>query len=69
VFFGVTFQEPIVGLVYDDGGRFMPGGHEEMIDNVTFGATIPEPGTSLLLLFGLITIFWSRHRGFTGGSN
>lgn len=49
-FFGVTFAQPIASVVCDDGGPNLPGLHEEMLDNVTFGS-IPEP--SVLGLFAL----------------
>ena len=51
-FLGITFSEPIVSLVYSDGGNFLPGSHEEMLDNITFGAAISEPALSLLGIVG-----------------
>jgi hypothetical protein len=63
-FFGLTFPEPIVSIIYDDGGQFEPfGTHEEKLDNVSFGATIPEPSTSLIVLLGSVMVFCSRRRG------
>jgi hypothetical protein len=62
-FFGVTFTDTIVGLVYDDGGNYLPiGTHEEMVDNVTFGTTIPEPGTWVLMLLGATAMLYFGHR-------
>lgn len=58
VFFGVTFEEPILSLIYDDGGTFL---HEEMLDNVTFGNVVPEPRSLALLLVGLMLLL-SRTR-------
>jgi len=56
-FLGFTFSEPIRNLVYSDGGPFLPGGHEEMFDNVTFGVAVPEPQTSLLVVLGIFASF------------
>ena len=56
-FLGFTFSQPIRNLVYSDGGPFLPGAHEEMLDNVTFGVAVPEPQTALLAAFGVITAF------------
>ena len=56
-FLGFTFSQPIRNLVYSDGGPFLPGAHEEMLDNVTFGVAVPEPQISLLALFGLFHAF------------
>jgi hypothetical protein len=46
-FFGIAFMQPIVSLVYTDGGQNWPGypPHEEMLDNVSFGTTVPESST------------------------
>jgi len=67
-FFGVTFAEPIANLVYRDAGPpdGVMGGplHEEMLDNVTFGA-IPEPSAIGLSAFGSLLLAWQflrRHR-------
>jgi hypothetical protein len=65
-FFGITVPEPIVSIIYSDGGRFEPfGTHEEMLDNVSFGTvtTIPEPSTSFIVLLGFVMVFWSRRGG------
>lgn len=50
-FRGFIFAQAIDSVVYDDGGPFLPGAHEEKIDNVTygFGAVVPEPD---LVTFG-----------------
>jgi hypothetical protein len=56
-FLGFAFSQPIRNLVYSDGGPFLPGAHEEMLDNVTFGVAVPEPHTSLLAAFGLLISF------------
>jgi hypothetical protein len=55
-FLGFTFSQPIRNLVYSDGGSFLPGAHEEKLDNVTFGV-VPEPQTSLLVVIGVLTSF------------
>ena len=60
-FLGFTFSQPIRNLVYSDGGPFLPGAHEEMFDNVTFGV-VPEPQISLLGLFGLAIFRLVRFR-------
>lgn len=52
VFFGVIFEEPILSLIYDDGGTFL---HEEMLDNVTFG-NVPEPRSFAVLIVGLLLV-------------
>ena len=59
-FVGFVFSQPIASLVYDDGGISLPGTHEEMLDNVSFGTAVPEPKASLLLLFALIATFVAR---------
>jgi len=56
-FLGFIFSQPIRNLVYSDGGPFLPGAHEEMLDNVTVGVAVPEPQTSLLAVFGILTSF------------
>ena len=53
-FRGFVFSSPISNLIYNDGGPFLPGAHEEMLDNVTFGVAVPEPPTSALALAGLV---------------
>ncbi|MEK7706981.1 MAG: PEP-CTERM sorting domain-containing protein, partial [Verrucomicrobiota bacterium] len=64
-FFGVTFAEPIANLVYRDAGP--PDGviggplHEEMLDNVTFGA-IPEPSVLGLFALGGMFLGWRLRR-------
>lgn len=62
-FFGVSFPEPIANLVYRDAGPpdGVMGGplHEEMLDNVTFGA-IPEPRGLELLALGVVALGWRR---------
>ena len=42
-FLGFAFSQPILNLVYSDGGPFLPGAHEEKFDNITFGVAVPEP--------------------------
>lgn len=62
-FFGITVPEPIVSIIYSDGGGSQPfGTHEEMLDNVSFGTvtTIPEPSASLIVLLGSVIMFCSR---------
>ena len=55
-FFGFTFSQPIRNVVYSDGGPFLPGAHQEMLDNVTFGVAVPEPQSSLLVVLGLLPV-------------
>ncbi len=50
IFFGTAFAEPITSIIYNDGGFY----HEEMLDNVTFGTVIPEPGAWSLLAVGAL---------------
>lgn len=59
-FLGFAFSQPIRNLVYSDGGPVLPGAHEEMLDNVTFGVAVPEPQTSLLAAIGILTSFGVR---------
>ena len=61
-FVGFVFSQPITSLVYNDGGPSLPGAHEEMLDNVSFGTAVPEPRTSLLLVFVLITVSGALRR-------
>jgi hypothetical protein len=64
VFFGATFSQPIASLVYDDGGLALPGSHEEMLDNVTFGTAVPEPSFPSLIALGFIVgLFCHRRNG------
>ncbi len=56
-FVGFIFSQPIASLVYDDGGISLPGTHEEMLDNVSFGTAVPEPRTPLLFVLALIATF------------
>lgn len=59
-FFGVTYPEEILSVIFDDGGTFMPGTHEEMFDNVTFGF-VPEPRSIAVLMLGLLLVlFWNK---------
>jgi hypothetical protein len=51
-FFGVAFNAPINNLVYNDGGST----HEEMLDNVTFGSTVPEPAPIALFASSLLVL-------------
>lgn len=53
-FRGFVFSDLITSLVYNDGGGRL---HEEMLDNITFGVAVPEPQTSLLAVFGILTSF------------
>lgn len=56
-FRGFVFPEAITSVVYSDGGPSLPGAHEEMLDNVTYGvAAVPEPGICALLIAGGIVI-------------
>jgi hypothetical protein len=59
-FLGFAFSQPIRNLVYSDGGPFLPGAHEERLDNVTFGVVVPEPQTSLLAVLGMLASFGVR---------
>lgn len=59
-FRGFVFPQAIRSLVYDDGGPFLPGAHEEMLDNVTFGVVVPEPKSLLIALNAVIVWFCSR---------
>jgi len=60
-FRGFVFPETITSVIYSDGGPFLPGGHEEMLDNVTYGiATVPEPQVALLSASAVI--FWLAAR-------
>jgi len=61
-FLGFVFSDPIASLVYDDGGPFLPGAHEEELDNVTFGAAVPEPYSLLLAPCALVVWLCSRRR-------
>jgi hypothetical protein len=54
-FRGFVFTEAISSVIYDDGGPSLPGMHEEMIDNVTYGIAVPEPQVLTLLLGAMIT--------------
>ena len=56
-FFGVTFPEPIANVIFDDGGIPFSGTHEEMLDNVTYGA-IPEPSVLGLFALGGLFLRW-----------
>ena len=60
-FWGFAFPQAITSLVYDDGGPFLPGAHEEMLDNVTFGVAVPEP--TALLFFPCAVVVWLFFRG------
>jgi hypothetical protein len=63
-FRGFVFPEAITRVNYDDGGPFLPGAHEEMLDNVTFGTAfvVPEPNSVALALGGLMASFLSRRQ-------
>jgi hypothetical protein len=61
-FRGFVFSNPISSLVYDDGGPSLPGAHEEMLDNVTYGVVVPEPPVSGLVLVGLGSLAALRAR-------
>lgn len=63
-FFGVAFPQSITSLIYDDGGQFLPGSHEEMLDNVTWGiATVPEPQISLMVGCALAILVRRKNSG------
>jgi hypothetical protein len=63
-FVGFVFPQAITSLVYDDGGIPIPGDHEEMLDNVTFGiGAVPEPNSSVLVTFGILGLLVARHLG------
>ncbi|HEX5219308.1 MAG TPA: hypothetical protein VFZ59_07045 [Verrucomicrobiae bacterium] len=62
-FRGFVFSESITSVVYNDGGPFLPGGHEEMIDNVTYGVAVPEPQVFSLLVAGLLVRFCRKRPG------
>ncbi|NOS68326.1 MAG: hypothetical protein HOP33_00130 [Verrucomicrobia bacterium] len=62
-FFGVAFPQSITSLIYHDGGQFLPGSHEEMLDNVTFGvATVPEPHATVMIACALAILLRARSR-------
>jgi hypothetical protein len=62
-FFGVAFSQNISSLVFHDGGQSLPGTHEEMLDNVTFGvAIVPEPNVATIALVGMLARFLARRR-------
>jgi hypothetical protein len=60
-FIGFVFPQNIQSLIYNDGGPFLPGAHEEMLDNVTFGTAVPEPTVAALGLMGALAgVCWRR---------
>ena len=59
-FVGLVFPQAISSLVYNDGGPFFPGAHEEMLDNVTFGVAVPEPKSLPIILCCVIVGFCAR---------
>jgi hypothetical protein len=61
-FRGFVFPESITSVIYSDGGPALPGAHEEMIDNVTYGVAVPEPQTVTLTLGSLIAFLAARRR-------
>ena len=62
-FIGFIFPQAISSLVYNDGGPFLPGAHEETLDNVTFGvANVPEPQSLAIALAGLVIALISRRQ-------
>lgn len=61
-FRGFVFAEAISSVIYHDGGQFLPGTHEEMIDNVTYGVAVPEPQVLALMLAAVITQLRGRAR-------
>jgi hypothetical protein len=61
-FLGFVFPQNIQSLIYDDGGPFLPGAHEEMLDNVTFGFAVPEPSVAALVLLGGLAGLFMRRR-------
>lgn len=70
LFGGVTFPEPIVQVIFHDGGSFLPGLHEEMLDNVTYGVAIPEASSTLLMLLGVAWLWvWGGRAERCGGAS
>jgi len=61
-FVGFIFLQAIQSLVYNDGGPFLPGAHEEMMDNVTFGFAVPEPTVLALVVGGGLMGLLARRR-------
>lgn len=62
-FRGFVFPQNITSVVYSDGGPFLPGAHEEMLDNVTLGVVaVPEPSVAALGLLGGIVSALNRRR-------
>jgi hypothetical protein len=60
-FRGYAFSQAITSVVYDDGGPSLPGAHEEMLDNVTFGV-VPEPQTLAISLVALVICFFAQQK-------
>ena len=58
-FRGFAFSSPISSLVYNDGGPFVPGAHEEMLNRITFGP-VPEPRTVWVALCAVAIWLVSR---------
>jgi len=59
-FRGFVFPQTISSIIYSDGGPFLPGAHEEMIDNVTLGNAVPEPKVIVISLCAALAFFRRR---------
>lgn len=59
-FLGFVFSQPIRNLVFSDGGPFLPGAHEEILDNLTFGTAVPEPQALWIALGATVVGLVSR---------
>jgi hypothetical protein len=61
-FRGFAFPQSIASVIYDDGGPFLPGAHEEMIDNVTYGVAVPESQVLSLMCVAVLVRFVRKWR-------
>jgi hypothetical protein len=62
-FRGFVFPQAIRSLVFDDGGPFLPGAHEEILDNLTFGVAVPEPRALVIASFAFAVWLGLRRSG------